>query len=160
MTSGSNRPPGSDGPGPRSALLGTGLAIAGAALLLISFTAVTWLSGLGPAHFGDIRELLDTNREHVAAVPKAYFTWLAWVLLVGSVLAALLANSPRRTGNALPIIGSLIADVGIVLTFLAIKFTADGDYGAYLEHAAVGFYLAIGGFLLAAAGALVGLRRS
>jgi hypothetical protein len=59
-----------------------------------------------------------------------------------------------------PIAAALIADLGIAVTFMSIKFTADGEYSAYLKHATVGFYLAIAGFLLASAGALVGLRRT
>jgi hypothetical protein len=159
MTSESLRPPARERPRVRPGLLGSALALSGAVLLLVSFTAVTWLSDLGPARFADIRELLDSNGDHVAALSKAYFGWLGWALLIAAVVTALVANLSRATGNGVRALSAVIGVLGMALTFLAIKFTAEGAYGEYLKHAAVGFYLAIGGFLLAAAGALAGLRR-
>jgi hypothetical protein len=161
MTSGSSQPLASELRGHRHSfgVAGTALAAAGAVLLIVSFTALTWLSDLGPAQFHDIHVLLNANSDHAATLAKAYFGWLGWVLIVAAVLTALAANVPPRTGNALRTVGVSVGIVSMALTFGAIKFTAEGAYSEYLKHTAAGFYLALGGFLLTAAGSLVGLRR-
>lgn len=150
-------------------IVGAALAALGAVALIVAFTATHWYKDSGDSSFSKVKDQVDAYDKVGAAtgVAKAYFGWLAWVLLVAVVLVAVAANLPSPAAVALRIIGAVIGAAGILLTFLAIKLV-DGskvpggnapDYSDYLKHTGPAFYLALGGFLLAAVGALIGPRR-
>jgi hypothetical protein len=159
------------GPSQSFGLIGALVALIGAAALIVSFTAVNWFSfpgTNGDSHFGDVHTVLNAaDSSGLAAEPaNAYFSWLAWVLLIVAVLVALLAVTPA-IGTAFRVIGPIVALGAIVLTFLAVKLfsgsnsdTGFNGYGDYLKHTSIGFYLALAGFLLAGIGAVVGPRNS
>jgi hypothetical protein len=103
-------------------------------------------------------------------IGPTYFGWLAWVLLAVTVLFAVVAALPTSAATAFRWLGAGIAIVAIALTFWAIylisvtgqlrtQIGGSPRYSDFLSHTAVGFYLAVGGFLLIAIGALIGPRR-
>ncbi|MCU1656210.1 MAG: hypothetical protein JWO57_866 [Pseudonocardiales bacterium] len=154
------------GPSQRFGVAGSALAVIGAALLIVSFTAVNWFTKgtLGRSHFSDVHQVLNIQSAFAAGLAKAYFGWLAWVLLAVTVVIALLANAPSPFATALRVIGALAAAASIALTFLAINLLKSGvpgapSYSEYIKHARVGFWMAIAGFLLVGVGALIGPRR-
>ncbi len=142
------------------------VAAVGAVLVVLAFTRVNWFTGAtssDPAHFGNIRALLDTSGGSAATLAKAYFDWLGWALLVVAVLSAILAAVPT-VGAAFRVIGPVVALGAVVLTFLAIQLLKSGitadhalsSYGDYLKNARLGFYLALAGFVLIGFGAALG----
>lgn len=142
-------------------VVGSLLAVIGAAAIIVAFTAVNWFSDFGTKnHFSDLHKI--TNTTFGAGVAKAYFGWLGWVLLAVTVILALAANVPSAAAAALRPLGAVVALVSIGLTFWAIKLSSAGTpgYSEYLKHARVGFYLAVAGFLIAGIGALIGPHRS
>jgi hypothetical protein len=154
-------PPGRGGSGVN--VTGIVLAVLGAIAGIIAFTATRWFSDfpLG-GKFPRVHDVLDSAGPAAAGVAKAYFGWLAWVLLAVAVISALLATFPNPLAGVMRIVGALVALAGIGFTFWGIKLVSDRTgYGEYLKHAlkAPAFYLAVGGFLLVAIAALLGPKR-
>jgi hypothetical protein len=149
------------GPGLAFGVLGTVIAAVGAVLVVLSFTVLDWLTrGSEPdSHFRTIRRVLSRDAVPAAGPAKLYFSWLGWALLVAVVVFALLANLPSPLTNAFRVIGALGAAAAIAVTFVAIKLADGPAYSEYLKHARIGFYVAVGGFLLVGIGALVGPAR-
>jgi hypothetical protein len=146
--------------------IGLGLTAVGEALLVLSFTTLDWYSDAGSGNaltFGTLRDLTDTIRG--PGVTRAYFGWLAWVLLALAGVVAVLANLPATSGRRVGVAGAAIGVAGAVLTYLALwrffstlRDAGAGDVGAF-THAAAGVYVALGGFLVTALGAAAGARR-
>jgi hypothetical protein len=147
-------------PGPSLAfgVLGTVIAAVGAVLVVLAFTMLDWLTRGSEAdsHFRTIHRVLTRDAVPAAGTAKLYFSWLGWALLVAVVVFALLANLPSPLTNAFRVIGALGAAAAIAVTFVAIKLADGPAYSEYLKHARIGFYVAVGGFLLIGIGALVG----
>lgn len=157
-------------PGPSQAF---GIAAAlvtllGAVAVILAFTSVNWFKGAtssDPARFGNIRSLLDSSGASAATLAKAYFGWLGWTLLAVAVLTAILAAVPT-IGAAFRVIGPVVALGAVIVTFFAIQLLKSGisadqalsSYGDYLKNARLGFYLALGGFVLIGVGAALGPR--
>lgn len=136
-------------------IVGTVLTLLGGIILVVSFTAVDWFTqGLS---FSDVSTQLNNGNGNGFAT--AYFGWLAWVFLIITVVAGVLASFPSPALRALRIIGVVVGVAAAGLTFLAINLGAGTTYGHNLAHARVGFYLAIVGFLLAGIGAGIGPRK-
>jgi hypothetical protein len=161
------------GPSQGFGVIGAAIAALGAVLLIIAFTVTNWYDGKnGNSHFGDLHKALTqldkSNRANSLAV--IYFGWLAWVLLAVGVIAAVLANLPSPLSGVMRGVGALIGLAGAGLTLGAIKLTKDAsaaaasgslaDYGDYIKHSSVAFWLAIAGFVIIAVGSLIGPRRS
>jgi hypothetical protein len=158
-------------PGPSQAfgVVGAAVAVVGAVLLVVAFTAVSWFSGDGgtggSSSFSNVHQALDQVPGLREVTANAYFSWLGWVLLVVAVGAALVANVPT-IGPPFRVIAPIVALGSIVVTFVAIKLLKDSDqlgsdyqgYTTYLKHASTGFYLAVAGFVLVGVGALIGPR--
>jgi hypothetical protein len=144
-------------PGLRVGVVGSVLTLIGAVLLIVSFTALDWLSADGASiKFSDLHNAF--SGAHLAQPADAYFGWLAWTLLVVAVLVALLANAPMGLSVALRPLGLILGLVGAGLTFWALKFNSETDYSDVLKHTSVGFWFAVVGFVLAAVGAISGPR--
>jgi hypothetical protein len=104
-------------------------------------------------------------------IGPTYFSWLAWVLLAVAVVVTLLALLPSRASAPFRVLAPIVALVAIGLTFWAIyliRFTGRlkaefpghvPGYSDYLSHAFLGFWFAVGGFLLIGLGGLLGPRR-
>jgi hypothetical protein len=149
------------GSGAQFGVVGATLAGIGFILLIISFTAVTWFKqGGASASFSDISSTLD-NSGAASGPASAYFGWLAWTLAIVGVVVAVAANLPSPASGPLRALGAVLAAAAIAFTFLAIRLTSTGSsYTFYLSHTNVGFYLALGGFLILGIGALIGPKRS
>jgi hypothetical protein len=142
-------------------VVGSLLALIGAAAIIVAFTAVDWFSGFGGhSHFSDLHDI--TKGGGSTGIAKAYFGWLGWVLLAATVLLALGANIPSPAATVLRPLGAIVGLASVGLTFWALKFESGSrpGYSEYLKHARIGFYLAAAGFLVAAIGAMIGPRRA
>jgi hypothetical protein len=143
---------------------GIGLILAGVVLLLVSFTAVDWYPGSNRpsavAHIGftDLHHLTAASTS--VAIAKAYFGWLAWVLLILVIVVGFAANVPTPAANGLRVAGFALGLAGAAVTYLALDRLAGwaGSRSAF-DHARAGVWLAIGGYLVAGLGAGLGPRR-
>ena len=150
------------GSGAQFGVVGVTLAGIGFILLIISFTAVTWLKLTGSStgfSFGDVGNTLDASPS-ASGMASAYFSWLAWTLAIVGLIVAVGANLPSPASGPLRALGAVIAAAAIAFTFLAIRLTNGAPYSDAISHANVGFYLALGGFLLVGIGSLVGPKRA
>jgi hypothetical protein len=147
------------GSGAKFGVVGATLAGVGGVLLIIAFTAVDWLSLGGSISFSDIHDRLAQNSTGSTGVADTYFSWLGWVLVVAVVVIAIAANLPSPASGPLRAFGAIVAAAAIALTFFAIQLSDGLAYSSFIKHAAAGFYLALGGFLLAGIGALIGPSR-
>jgi hypothetical protein len=140
-------------------------AAVGAALLIVSFTALAWYRIIGrDIKSNDIHKSL--NQPGAPAFPKAYFGWLGWVLLALVVVSALLASLPIGSAAlTFRIVAPVAGVVGIIVTLLALNNYWDkannvlGDVGVF-KHSAVGLYLTLIGFLIAGVAGVSGPRRA
>ncbi|MDP9118049.1 MAG: hypothetical protein M3O28_12475 [Actinomycetota bacterium] len=134
----------------------------GTVFLVLAFTVTNWFkSSPDASHLRDVHHVLTLISP--SPIAKAYFGWLAWVLLVAAVVAALLAATPT-IATPFRVLGVVIAAAGIGLTFAAIHLYSGGapnslSYGTYLRNARLAFYLAIVGFIVVGIGAGIGPRQ-
>lgn len=159
-------------PGPSASFgtLGAILAIVGAILVVVSFTVLDWfdkqsLNGLSSSHFSDVHRVLNEAGGLAAGTSKLYFAWLGWALVIVVAVLALVANMPSPLATLFRVIGAVAGAAAIGVTFLAIKLASAPAgapapaYSDYIKHARLGFYFAVGGFLIMAIGALIGPSR-
>ena len=150
------------GPRPTFGALGAVIAIAGAIAVVLAYTALDWFDGGSSSTFSDVHDVVTAAPSHaVTGLAAAYFGWLAWLLLCGSVIVAIAANAASNASAVVRAAGVLVGAVSAVVTLFAIKLDGTGSRSLsdYLHHARVGFYLALAGFLLLAVGAAIGPRR-
>lgn len=146
------------------------LMIAGAIMLLVSFTSANWYRGSQGADavdgigFSDLHHNLDAF--DAPAASRAYFGWVAWLLLILLILVGLMANLPSRRADGLRMTGFVLGLVGAAFTYYALSryvqaLTDRGaSQGRALDHAQSGIWLALIGYVLAGIGAAIGpLRR-
>lgn len=149
---------------------GIALMIAGAVMLLVSFTSANWYPGSKAADsvrgigFADLHHNLD--QFDAPAASRAYFGWVAWLLLILLIVVGLLANLPSSRADGLRMTGFILGMVGAAFTYYALSryvqaLTDRGaSQGQALDHAQSGIWLALFGYLLAGVGAGIGpLRR-
>lgn len=150
------------GPSERFGIVGAVLAAVGAVLLIVSFTAASWFDTNGLASFNRVHQALGIagSLGRASGLATAYFSWLAWVLLVAGVLLALLALAPNPLSGVLRITGALVGLLGVALTFGAIQLAPGTGYRDWLGHVSAGFWLAVAGFALVAVAAALGPRRA
>ncbi len=150
------------GSGAQFGVVGVTLAGIGFILLIISLTAVTWVKLPGSStgfSFSDVGNTLDSSGG-ASGLASAYFGWLAWTLAIVGLLVAVGANLPSPASGPLRALGAVIAAAAIAFSFLAIRLSDGEAYSDAISHANVGFYLAVGGFLLVGIGSLVGPKRA
>jgi hypothetical protein len=142
--------------GAKFGVVGATFAGIGGVLLIIAFTAVDWISQGGSSTFSDIHDALKANPAGASGVATTYFSWLGWVLLIVVIVVAIAATLPTPASGPLRALGAVIAAAAIALTFFALQISDGVAYSSVIKHASIGFYLAVGGFLLAGIGALIG----
>jgi hypothetical protein len=130
---------------------GTVYASAGAALVLVSFTLLQWFGGLGPGRyrrgrFADLHDIIGVLGAQATGLSRAYFGWLAWVLLALATVIALAA----RAWAPLRWLGALAGAAGAVVTVFAIQLAHGSSYFEFLKQVRVGFFAAVVGFALMA----------
>jgi hypothetical protein len=151
-------------------IVGIAVAIVGAVVLISGFF-LSWYKIAGQeAKFSDIHKDLSDAGSLAPGLAKAYFGWLAWVLLVLVIIAAVVANLPVGAA-VLPmrIVAPVIGLLGVLLTLLALnsywdkaKDTPAGqgaDLGIF-KHSAIGLYLTLAGFIIAGVAGVFGPRRA
>ncbi|HEY7048531.1 MAG TPA: hypothetical protein VH373_15030 [Jatrophihabitantaceae bacterium] len=147
-------------------IVGLVVAFVGAIVLISGFFLNWYSADGGHLKFSDIHKTLDGPG--APGLPKAYFGWLAWVLLALVIIAAVVANLPIGSASlpmriAAPVIGLL----GLLLTLLALNSYWDkvkdvnggGDVGIF-KHSAIGLYLTLAGFIIAGVAGVFGPRRA
>jgi hypothetical protein len=141
-------------------VVGIILAVIGIAAILVSFLTLKWTKGSGPnAKFSDLHDLFSGPTQGLNGLSDAYFSWLAWVLLIAVGLVALAANLPTPVSPALRGAGILLGLGGAVVTLFAIKLTSAISLSYAIKHGGVGYWVAIGGFVVAGIGAVIGPQR-
>jgi hypothetical protein len=157
-------------PGPSQHFGGPGalISLVGAAMAVVAFLGADWFAGSTPAQgarFHEVHKVLQLPelKRHATGIASAYFSWLAWALLVAALLAAWVAAVPTL-GRAFRVVAPAVCVVAIGLTLAAIRlFSGVSDFGSYwdaLKNARIGFYLALAGFLVIGLGGAIGTRRS
>jgi hypothetical protein len=145
---------------------GVALVLAGAVLVLLSFRFLHWYDvPSGSDSSGDVTfSKLHASAEQLggAGVASAYFGWLAWVLLLGVIVLGVAANLPSAAADPLRVAGFLVGLAGAAGTYYAMAqhFDATGSRASVFHNSTWGLWAAMLGFLLAAAGAVHGPRRS
>lgn len=151
-------------------MAGIVLMAVGVVLLWLSFTTLDWYprpkvaDAVQKIDFVALHHNLDTFP--APGPTKAYFTWLAWVLLIVLILVAFAANVPTKASDGLRLTGFFLGLVGAAFTYYALSRYAQaqhdlhGSNGDALDHAQIGIWFAFGGYLLAGAGAAIGPRRA
>jgi hypothetical protein len=139
--------------------------ITGAALILVSFQFLDWYDV--PPRSADTAgnvtfDKLQSSADQLggAGVASAYFDWLAWVLLILVILAGVAANFPTPMADALRVVGFLLGVIGVAGTYYALAqhFNATGSKHNVFYNSTWGLWLALAGFVAAAAGAALGPR--
>lgn len=139
-------------------VVGIIIAVIGIAAVVVAFVALKWIEG--GAKFSDLHDLFSHPSPGGNGLSDAYFSWLAWALLVAVGLVALAANLPTPVSPALRVLGLVLGIGAAVVTLFAIKITSDGPgLGEYLKHADPGFWVAMAGFVVAGIGAVIGPQR-
>lgn len=148
-------------------IVGLVVAVVGAVVLISGFF-LSWYKVAGQEiKFSDIHKDLNAAGSVAPALPKAYFGWLAWVLLALVLIAAVLANLPIGSSALIfRILAPIIGLVGVLLTLLALNsyFDKAKDVGAtdvgIFKHSAIGLYLTLAGFVIAGVAGVFGPRRA
>ncbi len=130
----------------RAGRVGGVLAVLGALLVVLAFTALNWFrkdSGSAfnsgtRSRFSDIHHVIDkvsqqingsgvSDQVHVG-LSKLYFGWLGWVLLIVAVMLALLANLPLGAASVVfRVLGAVVALAGIGATLWSLEFVRVDD---------------------------------
>jgi hypothetical protein len=149
---------------------GVALMTAGAVLVLLSFTTLRWYrqakekgDSVTKVGFAELHHNLD--RFPAAGRPAAsvaYFSWLAWVLLIALIVVALAANLPGKASDTLRMVGFFLGLVGVAFTYYTLSRYTEATHDLFgtsssaLNNADVGIWCALGGYLLAGVGAALG----
>jgi len=158
---------------PSVGIIGLIGAAVGAVLLILGATALAWYKIRGAdGKFSDLHsDVKDAPGAAGLGLAKAYFGWLAWVLLALVVIAAVMASLPiGSSGLVFRIVAPVVGVLGLVLTLLASnnywdklkdQFQAAGidDVGLF-KHSQIGLYLMLAGFLIAGIAGVFGPRRA
>jgi hypothetical protein len=145
---------------------GIALVLVGAAVVLLSIRFLTWYDvpaghdSSGDVTFGKLHGSVEQLGG--AGVASAYFGWLAWVLLLGGIVAGVAANVPSPASDPLRVAGFAVGLVGAAGTYYALAqhFNATGSTHSVFHNATWGVWAALLGFVLIAAGAALGPRRT
>jgi hypothetical protein len=142
-------------------VVGLVISIIGAALVVISFTALNWLSGddgFGGTDKVTFRNLHDLVGSDAPALPRLYFNWLAYALLVVVLVLAVLGNLPTGTHALWRVLGILGGFAGVIITFYSL-YNGGTTLSDIYKYGSTGFWLAMAGFFVMGVGAVVGPRR-
>jgi hypothetical protein len=140
--------------------------VIGAIMLLLSFTTLDWYPGsqgadaLHGISFTDLHHNLGALL--APAATKVFFGWASWLLLILLIIVGFGANLPISAANELRVLGLFLGLVGAAFTYYALseymRALRDhgGGSGGALDNAQAGIWLALIGYLLAGAGAMIG----
>jgi hypothetical protein len=145
---------------------GIALVLAGAVALMLSFTTTTWYAGQSSGPDSISRITFSTLHHLTSIIPgapsstKAYFGWLAWVLLLLGVIIGVAANVPWPVAPgasiALRVAGAVLGVLGMVVTYYAMHKLFAPSGASVFTHSRAGLWLAFVGYAVIAAGAAIG----
>jgi hypothetical protein len=148
---------------------GIALTLAGAALVLLSIVRLNWYAadnGVDSAGSSFGYHELYHNVEQLGGLPiaRAYFTWLAPLLLMAVAMLGVMSNLVSPLSDWLRFVGCLAGATGTAATYYAVDqlFHAQrlaGGSGSVWHNSTVGLWAALIGFLLAGTGAYLGPHR-
>lgn len=157
----------------RAGLLRATGVLLGAAMVWLALGRLSWYDTRfltdepDSYRFAELQTHADSHGPNgQAAIPHAYFGWLAWNLLLAVLvlgLATAVARQPVRALRGAALVAGL---AGTVLTYVAVAQLFDDvnyDGLTVFSHTRPGLWLALGGFLLAGVAAVIGpvpIRRS
>lgn len=150
-------------------VVGVVVTLTGTALVLASIVGLDWYAagdGVDSAGSGFGFHGLSHNVDQLGGLPiaRAYFTWLAPVLLMAVTMLGIIANVISPITDWLRFLGFLAGVAGVAATYYAVAqlFHAQhlaGGSGSVWHNSTVGLWAALAGFLLAGVGAFVGPRQ-
>ena len=145
------------------------LVLVGAALVLLAFRFLDWYDV--PTHAADrpadiTFSVLHANADQLAGAgaARAYFDWLAWVLLIAAIGVGVGAILPFPAADPLRVTGFLIGLLGVAATYFAIaqlhnaQVSAGAAAHSVFFNASWGMWATFAGFVATAAGAGLGPR--
>jgi hypothetical protein len=149
---------------------GVVLVLAGAVLVLVSFGLLDWYDvparntadATGEITFGALHS--SSAQVGGTALATAYFGWLAWLLLIGLIIAGVAGNLPFGTIDPFRVAGFLFGTLGATATYFAVAQLHNAQVSAGAEKHSVfynstwGLWAALLGFALGALGAVLGAR--
>jgi hypothetical protein len=147
-------------------VLGVAVVLVGALLVLAAFRFLDWYDvpartadSAGNVTFGKLRA--STDQLTGTGLAGAYFDWLAWVLLIALIITGVAANLATPISDPLRVAGFVLGLLGAIATYYALHqhFRATASHHGVFYNSTWGLWAAIGGFLLAAAGAVLGPRK-
>jgi hypothetical protein len=148
---------------------GIALTLVGAALVLLSIVRLNWYAvdnGADSAGSGFGYHELYRNVAQLGGLPiaRAYFTWLAPMLLMAVTMLGVMSNLVSPLSDWLRFVGFLAGVAGVAATYYAVAqlFHAQhlaGGSGSVWHNSTVGLWSALIGFLLAGIGAYLGPHR-
>lgn len=151
-------------------MLGVTLVLGGAVLVLIAFGLLDWYA-VPTRHAADATDDITFRALHSSArqlggtgLATAYFGWLAWLLLIGLILAGVAANLPFGPIDPFRVAGFLCGALGASATYLAVaqlhnaQVAAGAEKHSVFYNATWGLWAALIGFVIGAAGAVLGAR--
>lgn len=151
-------------------LPGVALVLLGALLVIVAFGFLDWYDV--PSHGADSAGDVTFGKLHASArqldgagTARAYFGWLAWVLLILLILAGVAASLPFGPSDAFRVAGFLLGLIGLAFTYLAVVQLHNAQVAAgAAEHSVFynstwGLWAAFLGFACGTAGAALGPRR-
>lgn len=132
----------------------------GVVLILIAFTTQNWyaasshVDSAGDVGFAELHRLASVSG---GGLSRAYFGWLAWVLILAAIVVGFLANVPSPASIGLRAVGLLLGLIGAAGTYAALHGVVPG--GDVFHNADAGIWLAVVGYLVTGVGAALGPRR-
>jgi hypothetical protein len=141
----------------RAGLIGIAVTTFGTLLLGLSM-AIVWYaaSRLDHVNLQDIAKAADASS--TKALPHMFFGWLLWVLWAATVVLALLANLPSAVSTGLRVISPTLGLLGALLVYVSLDEMITGGASVF-DHATIGLWLALTGFVITGLGGAIGPRR-
>jgi len=130
-----------------SGTLGLVLAVAATILLVLGFTRFGWYNAGESLTVGRLSSRASAQS---ASLAKMFFSWLGWLLVAATVICAVASNLPiGRRLRALRLVTPILGILAMALTVFAVLNLFPGH--ALFRDSQPGLFMALGGFLIAAA---------
>jgi Protein of unknown function (DUF2510) len=147
-------------PAGRIGVAGLIVAAIGAALVVISFAAVSWINTPEVESGATIRlRFSQFDDPAITGFSSAYFTWLGWAVFALAVILSVGAALPSSSRAVFMSLGVIAGVAGFLVTLAALgvlSHQAHISFSDFVSDFGAGPWLAGVGFLVLAAGAGLG----
>jgi hypothetical protein len=143
---------------PRGARIGvTGVVLTSVgALVSLAGTFAAWYDDGGHRVF--LYQIVHAAKAPGAdALPRAYFGAALWLLLAATIAVSMLASVPGRLTPGLRVLSPLLGALAVVLTYSSLTQLVTG--ARVFDHAALGLWLVLAGWLITGLAGAAGPRR-